>query len=278
MTGSFFTALIENPFLQTAFFAGILASITSGIVGSYIVVKRIVFLAGSIAHSVLSGMGICLYLRYTYQLEWLQPIYGAFVSGILSAILIGWIHLRFKQREDSVIAAIWSSGMAIGVIFISITPATTTDLLNFLFGNILWVTTSDLYLLSFFALLILGVVSLYYNRFLAVCFDETQSLLRGLNTKSYSLSLLSLIALSVVLLIKVVGIVLVIALLSIPPTIASMFSSRLNRVMILSVIVSIATHFIGLMISYQANFPSGASIALTAAIFYAGALGLKKVF
>src|SRR3990167_8647318 len=119
-----FSAFVENPFLQTALWASLLAALASGVVGSFVVVKRIAFIAGSIAHSILGGMGFCLWLQRTQGLSWLDPIWGAFASAILSAFLLGWVHLNYRQREDAAIAAIWSTGMAIGIIFISITPGT----------------------------------------------------------------------------------------------------------------------------------------------------------
>src|SRR3990172_6540537 len=141
---NFFHALSNNPFLQLALLAGCAASIASGIIGTYVVVKRIVFIAGSIAHSVLGGMGLCLWLKRVHHVAWITPLEGALVAALISALLIGWIHLRFRQREDTVIAAIWSTGMAIGVIFIALTPGYNVELMNFLFGNILWVSRADL--------------------------------------------------------------------------------------------------------------------------------------
>src|SRR5579872_499066 len=154
--------MLSHPFLMMSFLAGIAASITSGIVGSYVVAKRIVFISGSIAHSVLGGMGIFLWLKRTYNITWMNPLHGALVAAILSAFLIGWIHLKHKQREDTVIAAIWSTGMAIGVIFVSLTPGTNVDLLNFLFGNILWINGRDLLLLAALDGLILAVAAIFY--------------------------------------------------------------------------------------------------------------------
>ena len=139
--------LFSHPFMIMSFLAGIAASITSGIVGSYVVVKRIVFISGSIAHSVLGGMGIFLWLKRTYNITWMNPLHGALVAAILSAFLIGWIHLKHKQREDTVIAAIWSTGMAIGVIFVSLTPGYNVELMNFL-----WQHPMDLNQRSDFAL------------------------------------------------------------------------------------------------------------------------------
>ena len=132
---TFFEALAKNPFLLLALWAGLAASVASGVIGSYVVVKRIVSISGSIAHSVLGGMGAFLWLKRTYNLEFLTPLYGALFAGILSALIMGWIHLKYKEREDTVIAALWATGMSVGVIFIALTPGYNVELLNFLFGT-----------------------------------------------------------------------------------------------------------------------------------------------
>lgn len=260
--------LFSHPFLPFSFLAGIAASITSGIIGSYVVVKRIVFISGSIAHSVLGGMGLFLWLKRTYDIAWMNPLHGALIAAILSAFLIGWIHLRHKEREDTVIAAIWSTGMAIGVIFVSLTPGYNVELMNFLFGNILWTSKSDLILLFSLAAFIALAALVFHTKFQAVCFDENQALLRGISVKKYYLFLLNLIAISVVILIQVVGAILVIAMLTIPAAIASSFNKRLSRMMGWAVILGCALTMIGLSTSYFLNWPPGATIALTAAAFY----------
>jgi len=261
-------ALLSHPFLMTSFLAGVAASITSGIVGSYVVVKRIVFISGSIAHSVLGGMGFFLWLKRSYQLDWLNPLQGALVAAIISALLIGWIHLRYREREDTVIAAIWSTGMALGVIFISLTPGYNVELMNFLFGNILWTSKSDLILLFSLAALILISTLLFHTKFQAVCFDENQAELKGISVNKYYLFLLTLVAVSVVILIQIVGAILVIAMLAIPAAIAGGYSKRLSTMMGLSVVICCLMTTAGLILSYFINWPPGATIALTAATFY----------
>lgn len=271
-------AIFDNPFIQTAFIAALLASIASGVIGSYVVIKRTVFITGSIAHSVLGGMGFFLWLNKTYHIEWLDPLYGAFLASILSAWLIGWIHLKFKQRKDAVIASVWSSGMAIGVIFISLTPGYTSDLMNFLFGNILWISKWDLWMLGVLDVIILLTVGFYYNRFLLICFDEEQAKLNGLPTTSLYFLLLTLIALSVVLLIQIIGIILVLALLSLPPMIAGFFTKRLISMMIVSILLTIFFSTVGLFVSFELNWPIGATIALVCAFSYILTINWKKRF
>lgn len=268
-------AFLSHPFLLMALLAGTLASITGGIIGTYVVVKRIVFIAGSIAHSVLGGMGLCLWLKRSCGIHWISPIHGALIAALLSAFIVGWIHLRYKQREDTVIAAIWSTGMAIGVIFIALTPGYNVELTNFLFGNILWVTKADLVWLAILDLVVIGICFLWHQKFLAICFDENQAALQGLSVTKTYLLLLSLVAISVVVLIEVVGAILVIAMLAIPAAIAGSFAQKLSQMIALAILFGVLFTLIGLIASFQLNWPSGACIALTSALFYLGSLSLR---
>jgi len=272
--GAFIQAVAANPFLLSALIAGLLASIVSGIVGSYVVVKRIAFISGGIAHSVLSGIGICLYLDRAQGLHWLSPLYGAIVASVVSALLIGWIHLHYREREDTVIAAIWSVGMALGVIFISQTPGFNVELTNFLVGNILWVTNTDLYILLTLDLFVLIAVGFLHKRFLAICFDEEHARLQGLAVNTLYLLMLVLIALTIVLLVQVVGIILVMTMLTIPAAIASAFTNRLSMMMALAVFISALFSMSGLAFAYHLDWPAGASIALVAGLVYTALLPL----
>jgi zinc transport system permease protein len=275
-TISFFQAISHNPFLILAILAGLAASFASGIIGTYVVVKRIVSISGSIAHSVLGGMGLFLWLKRTYGLELLTPLQGALAAGLLSALLMGWIHLKYKEREDTVIAAIWATGMSIGVVFIALTPGYNVELLNFLFGNILWVTHSDILLLLALDLVIAIGVALCYRRFLAICFDEEQASLQGLSVSTFYLLLLCLVAISVVLLIQVVGAILVITMLAIPAAIAGTFTQRLSLMMLFAVLLGCFFTFLGMICSYELNWPPGATISLVAALFYGLSLFRRK--
>jgi zinc transport system permease protein len=272
----FFSALSANPFLVTALIAGFAAAFASGIVGSFVVVKRIVSISGSIAHTVLGGMGICLWLRRTYGFDFLTPLQGALAAGLLSAMLMGWIHLKYREREDTVIAAIWATGMSIGVIFIALTPGYNVELLNFLFGNILWVSHSDIALLLGLDVFIAVVIALCYRRFLAICFDEQQALLQKVPVHTLYLLLLCLVAIAVVLLIQVVGAILVITMLAIPAAIASTFTQTLARMMMIATLLGAVFTFLGMFFSYELNWPPGATISLVAAVFYSLNLFRKK--
>lgn len=265
---SLWEALLVNPLLLSAVIAGLASSLVSGIIGSYVVVKRIVFISGSISHAVLGGIGFSLWLERAQGIEWISPLYGALAAAILSALIMGWIRLYYRQREDSVIAAIWSIGMAVGVLFISQTPGFNVELTNFLIGNILWVTHTDLYILFSLDAFILVIVLCMHKRFLAICFDEEQAKLQGVPVHALYLLLLVLTAISIVLLIQVVGILLVMTMLTIPPAIANLYTARLSRMMVIAVCLSGLFCLSGMAFAYYLDWPGGATIALLAGIAY----------
>ena len=256
-----FEAIISQTFLQHALLAGVLAGIGCGVMGTYVVVKRINFLAGGIAHSVLAGMGIAYFLGNS-------PILGAIVSALLAALIIGWIKLRWQEGEDTIIAAVWSVGMAIGIIFIAKTPGYSVDLMSYLFGNILMVSSSELYVMLALDMVLLSTVAIFYKQFLIVCFDEEFARLRGVNVELFYLLLLCLVALTVVLLIQVVGLILVIALLTLPAAIATRYQNSLKNIMLLAMVLGIAFTCTGIVMSYEPDLPAGATIILIAGVCY----------
>lgn len=264
----FLTALPAHGFLQMALWTCLLASVACGVVGTYVVVRRITYIAGAISHSVLGGLGAAGYLRVVYGWNWLDPLYGAVVAALASAGVIGLVSLRARQREDTVIGAVWSVGMALGVLFIARTPGFNQDLMSYLFGNILLVRAADLAWIAVLDVVVVGLGLLFYHQFLAVCFDEEFARLRGLAVESYYLLLLALVALTVVLLVKVVGIVLMIALLTLPVAIAGNFARTLGQMMLLSSLVSVAATLLGLAVSYDADLQAGATIILLLALAY----------
>lgn len=272
----FFFDLGTNPLLLTALLASLAASIVSGIIGSYVVVKRIVFISGSISHSVLSGIGICLWLERARGIVWLSPLYGALISGVLSALLIGWVHLNYKEREDTAIAALWSIGMAVGVLFISQTPGFNVELTNFLVGNLLWVSSKDLSILFGLDLIIVILAFCLHQRFLAICFDENQARLQGQPVNLLYLLLLVLAALTIVLLIQVVGIILVMTMLAIPAAIANTWTKKLSSMIAIAICLSAFFSVLGMALAYHFDWPPGATIALLSGVAYVGAMTTQK--
>jgi len=272
---AFLDALASNHLLLYAVLAGLVASIVGGIIGSYVVVKRIAFISGSISHSVLAGIGFFLWLERTRDVTFTSPLQGALLAGIISAVLIGWIHLKYRQREDAVIAAVWSIGMAIGILFISQTPGFNVELTNFLVGNLLWVSKQDLVLLALLDVAVIATCFLLHHKLLAICFDEVQARLQGLAVNRLYLLLLSLIAITVVLLMQVVGIILVMTMLTLPATIANLYTNKLSRMMGISILLSMAFCFFGMYIAFECDLPAGATIALVAGVTYATSLVAK---
>jgi len=250
---------LQFEFIQHALLAGILVSFAAGIIGSLIVVNRMVFLAGGIAHTSYGGIGLAVYLGL--------PIFlGASLFAVGAALLIAALTLKKRHRMDTFIGLIWAVGMAIGVIFVDLTPGYNVDLMSYLFGSILAVSSSDLYFMGGLLALIIAVVTLRYRDILAVSYDSEYAGLRGVNVRFFYTLILVLSALTVVISIKVVGLILVIAMLTIPVYIAEKLSRSLFSMMFIS--GSIATLFtlVGLWLSYSYDLTSGASIILVSAV------------
>lgn len=255
------------PFFRYAFLVGMLASIAFGIIGTYVVARRITYIAGAISHCVLGGIGAGLYLQKKIGIAWFEPMYGAVLAALLAAVIIGFISIHAKQREDTVIGALWAVGMAVGLLFIARTPG-YVEPMSYLFGNILLISKANLWQVIGLDVLVTALAILFYNKFLAVCFDEEFATLRGVRAELYYMLLLCLTALTVVLLVQIVGIVLVIALLTLPAAIASNFARGLLQMMVLAIGFCMLFVFLGLAFSYSANLPSGPTIIVFAGGFY----------
>lgn len=263
--------ILSYTFMQNALIAGILVSIIAGIIGSLIVVNRMVFLAGGIAHTSYGGIGLAIYLGI--------PIFlGASVFAIFAALLMAFITLNQKNRIDTFIGLIWAVGMAIGVIFVDLTPGYNVDLMSYLFGSILAVSQNDLYFISALLFVILFIIILWYRDILAVSYDSQYATLRGINVKFFYTLILLLSALSVVVAIKVVGLILVIALLTIPIYIAEKTTSSLYQMMIFSSILSTIFTVVGLLVSYAFDLTSGACIIIVSAVALMIFLLFSRIF
>ena len=265
----FLVALASQGFLQSALAAGLLASIGCGLMGPYVVVKRIAFIAGGIAHSVLGGMGAALYFGYS-------PLAGALLAAVLAALLIGWVRLRWQAEEDTLIGALWAIGMAVGLLFIAKTPGYQTDLMSYLFGNILLVPTESLWFMAALDGLLLLLVLAYHRQFLAVAFDEEFARLRGIPVTFFYLLLLVMVAVTVVLLIQVVGLILVLALLTLPAAIAGHYVHSLGLMMLIATLIGGALNLAGLALSYGPDLPAGPTIILVAGGLYVASALLSR--
>jgi zinc transport system permease protein len=250
---------LQFEFMQHALLAGLLVSFAAGIIGSLIVVNRMVFLAGGIAHTSYGGIGLAVYFGL--------PIFlGASFFAVGAALLIAGLTLKKRHRMDTFIGLIWAVGMAIGVIFVDLTPGYNVDLMSYLFGSILAVSSEDLYFMGTLLALILLVVTFWYRDILAVSYDSEYAGLRGVNVRFFYTLILILSALTVVIAIKVVGLILVIAMLTIPVYIAEKLSSSLFSMMFLSGAIATLFTLTGLWFSYTYDLTSGASIIIVSAV------------
>lgn len=265
----FFAALADPnlPFFRYAVLTGIFASIPFGMIGTYVVVRRISYIAGAISHCILGGIGAGLYLQNAMGITWFGPLHGAIAVALLASVILAMVSLYARQREDSVIGALWAVGMAIGLLFIARTPG-YSDPMSYLFGNILLITKSDLFFVLALDVLVIGVIGIFFNTFLALCFDEEYAQLRGIKTHWLYLLLLCLVALTIVLLVRVVGIVMVIALLTLPAAIAGNFARNILQMMLLATLFCIVFILGGLGASYSLDLPSGPVIIMIAAATY----------
>jgi len=273
----FFEALRSSTVLQNALLAGLLSSVACGVVGSYVVTKRISYIAGALAHCVLGGLGMARYLEIVWGWEWITPLHGALFAALIAVGIIGFVTLRVGEREDTIIGAVWAIGMAIGILFIQATPGYAQDLEGYLFGNILFVSAQDLWLIVILDILVVTVSLVFYKPLLAICFDEEFARLRGVRVELYYLLLLGLVAVTVVLLLSLVGIILVIALLTLPAAIANRFSATLGWMMLLATVFCGVFTTSGLALSYGPELPVGATIIMVTGVAYLGVTLLSAV-
>lgn len=255
--------LLSYNFVIYSLIAALLSSITCGIIGTYIVSKRLVFISGGITHTSFGGIGLGYYLG-------INPILGALVFSVMSAFGIEFLAKKSDIREDSAIGMLWAFGMSVGVIFVYLTPGYAPDLMSYLFGNILTVSQTDLILMG-----VVGIVTLvgfisFYKTILYIAFDEEFAKIRKMPVTFVKYALLSLIALTIVVNIRVVGIILVISMLTIPQATAGVFTKNFGKMMILSSIFAFVFTIVGLILSYHYNLPSGATIIFTATACFGG--------
>jgi len=259
----------QYGFMRNALAAGILVSIACGIIGTYIVTNRIVFLSGGIAHAAYGGIGLGYLLG-------INPVFGAIAFSLISALGMGFVHRRTKERSDTIIGIMWAVGMALGIIFLDLSPGYKADLMSYLFGSILAVPSIDLIIMLILNILIITFVVLYYRQLQAISFDENFAFVVSVPVDQLYLLLVGMIALTVVMTMRIVGLIMVIALLTIPPAISGLFVKDMKRMMVLSSALSILFTFIGLMLSYFLNLTSGATIILVAGASYFLSYLLKK--
>jgi len=264
---SIFKDIFEYQFLKNAVLAALLVSIVAGIIGTYITSRRLVFLSGGITHASFGGIGIAYYMG-------ISPIVGAIVFSVLSAFGIEVLSHRKNIREDSAIGILWAFGMAVGIIFIFLTPGYAPNLMSFLFGSILTVTSADLVYLIILNITVILFFILFYRQILYIAFDQDFARSQKIPVNLFNYILIAFIAIAIVLSIRVVGIILLISLFTVPPTIANIFSNHFGKIIFWSILISFIGAFIGLLLSYGINIPSGAAIVVVFVLMF----GLVKLF
>lgn len=260
--------LLKYDFIKHALEAAFLASITCGFIGAYIVARRMVFISGGITHASFGGIGLGYFLG-------INPMLGAAFFSILSAFGIRMISKQTDIREDSAIGILWSLGMAVGIIFIYITPGYAPNLMSYLFGSILTVTNFDLAMMAILAVVSFLIFLFFYRMILFISFDEEYARSHKAPVETFNYLMLMLVALVIVINIRVAGIILVISYLTIPQSTANLFVNDLKKIIILSILISFSGSVIGLLISYYGNIPSGATIIFVFVLIFAIARTIK---
>lgn len=267
--------LFSHVFVQRMFIAGLLASISCGIIGSFIVVKRVVFLSGGIAHATFGGIGLAYYLQYTMNWLWLDPLIGALIFAAFTASIMSLPLVKSRLREDSTIGVLWVIGMALGILFLNWVDRNeiiVQDPVSILFGNILLIHFSDLVLMVALVIIIIIVTSFFFKDLQILTFDEQFAKISGINVTILNLILLLLVAFTTVVLIKVVGVVLVIAMLTIPASISGLFTKELKQMMLFAVVIGFIINNVGLLLSLWYDQPPGPMIVLSLGIVFLAAL------
>ena len=262
-------SVLQLEFMQNALMAGILVSIACGIIGTFVVVNRIVFITGGIAHSAYGGVGLGYFLGF-------NPIVGAIAFAVMSGIGMGIVEKKTEERADTIIGIMWAIGMSLGIIFIDLTKGYKANLMSYLFGSILAVPKNDLWIMLLLDVIIILMVLLFYKELLAISFDPIFATTRNLPVDAIYLMLLSAIALTVVMVMQVVGLIMVIALLTIPAAVANQFVREIKQMMILSTILGVFFTFLGLWLAYIFNLTSGATIIMVCGISYLISVAIKQ--
>lgn len=267
---TFFADMAFNPFLLTGLLAGLCASLSCGIMGPFVISRRIVFLSGAIAHMAVGGIGAAIFLahRFPDSCGWVHPLHGAVVSALVAAVIIGLLHDRANERIDTLIGSLWATGMAAGILLIKYTPGYQTELMSYLFGNIVYVTPGDVRMMVILNLLILAAVLLFYKRLLAICLDRQQAELQGVNVVAVDILMLSLVALTVICLIQIVGLILVIALLTLPAATSAHHFTRMAPMIVGSTVLAALLTTVSRVAVYGTRISPESAIVLSAGAVY----------
>ena len=261
---------LQFDFMRNALMAGVLVSVACGVVGTFVVVNRLVFLSGGIAHAAYGGIGLGYFFRF-------NPVLGAIIFSMAAALGMGALQRKTHQRADTIIGVMWAMGMALGIILVDLSAGYKADLMSYLFGSILSVPASDLLIMLALDLVIVALVALFYKELLAISFDETFATVENVPVDAIYLVLMCMIALTVVMMMRVVGLIMVIALLTMPAAISGQFVKDMRKMMVLASVLGVLFTTTGLWLSYFLNLTSGATIILVAGAAYLLSLAIKPV-
>ncbi len=262
--------VLQYEFMRNALTAGLLVSLACGIVGTVVVLNRIVFISAGIAHAAYGGIGLGYFFKF-------NPVVGAMLFSVAAAVGMGKVQRATRERADTLIGVMWAIGMAVGVILIDRTEGYKADLMSYLFGSILTVPAGDLWIMLVLDVVLIVLVWLFHKELLAFSFDETFATVQNVPVERIYLVLMCLIAVTVVMMMRVVGLILVIALLTMPAAISGMFVHDMRRMMALAAVLGVVFTTVGLWLSYAFNLTSGATIILTAAVGYLVAAGVRAM-
>lgn len=269
------SALIQNMFICTA-----VCCILAAVVGTFVVVKRIVFVTGGIAHTTFGGVGMAFYLQSNFMMMWFEPMLGAAIFAISAAVIMASPKVSRMLREDSVIGVLWSVGMALGVIFmhyVDTSVVTPSSYEAVLFGSMVFLTKSDVYLMAAVTAAILILVALLFRDMQLTTFDEIQAKLSGINVTAMNMVLYIMVAVTCVLMASLIGIIMIIALITIPPAIANMFCNDLKEMMVSATVISLSLSLLALLISIATDVPPGATVAIVLGIAFIIAVAVRSV-
>ncbi len=262
--------ILHYEFMRNALLAGVLVSVACGVVGSLVVVNRLSSLSGGVAHAAYGGLGLAVFFRWPL-------LAGAMLFSLAASAVMGWVTVRKKERADTIVGVVWAIGMAFGILMIDLTKGYFADLMSYLFGSILAVPGQSIFFMAGLDVCILISTVLLYKELVALSYDEEFALISGVPVRALYYLVLILVALCVVVLIRVVGLILVIALFTIPASIAELFTRKLSRIMLVSSLLGMVFTITGLFLSYYFNLTSGATIILVAGVCYFAALLVKRI-
>ncbi len=261
---------LQFDFMQNALIAGLLGSIICGVIGTLVVVNRLVFLSGGIAHAAYGGIGLAFYFKWPY-------LPGTIGFSLAAAMLMAFVSHTVKHRADTIVGVIWAVGMAFGIILIDLTPGYNVDLMSYLFGSILTVPSSDLVVMTIVGVVVTVLVFFYYPDLLAMSYDEEFARIRGVRVKALYFGLIGMLAVTIVLVIQVVGLILVIALLTIPPFIVEQYAKSLAQMMVASSLLGSVFTLEGSWLSYRYNLTSGATIIMVSGFAFILSLLIDRI-